>query len=172
MRELRRFFGLLRMMAASEARFNDRRTSEQVRASGFFVFRRNETDAFRNVEFLMMHATKGLWTPPKGHLEPGESDMDAAFRETEEESGLQKTALHVYETLKLELKYPNEFGKPKTVIYWLAELIDRNATIRLSDEHIDSRWCTLDEALALTKYENMQSALRDAFAKLKEHKLV
>lgn len=33
-------------------------------------------------------ATSGLWSPPGGHVEPGERAIDAARREVEEETGI------------------------------------------------------------------------------------
>ena len=35
------------------------------------------------------------WTPPKGHVDPGENVQQTAFRETVEESGLEETDLIV-----------------------------------------------------------------------------
>merc|ERR1712029_1081958 len=42
------------------------------------------------VEYLMMRASYGKrhWTPPKGHVDPGEDLLTTAVRETREESGL------------------------------------------------------------------------------------
>ena len=41
-------------------------------------------------ELLLCHATgTSRWDIPKGRREPGESEIDAAIRETEEESGLR-----------------------------------------------------------------------------------
>ena len=37
---------------------------------------------------LLLHATKGLWLPPGGHVEPNESPVAAAVREVREETGL------------------------------------------------------------------------------------
>ena len=53
-------------------------------------------------------------------------------------------------------------NKPKTVIYWLAEMKDNDTEIKLSSEHQAFRWLTLNEACRLSGYEDMQSALREA----------
>jgi 8-oxo-dGTP diphosphatase len=48
-----------------------------------------------NGRLLLMHRLKqpnlGLWSPPGGKIEPGESPIDSALRELEEETGLQGT---------------------------------------------------------------------------------
>lgn len=53
-------------------------------------------------------------------------------------------------TLEYEVR-----GKLKTVIYWLAELIDPQKPPTLSDEHQDYKWLPKDEAKVLAKYKLM-----------------
>lgn len=93
-------------------------------------------------------------------MEPGETDeMVTALRETREESGLIETDLKIYPESKHILNY-NVRGKPKKVIYWLAQLINQNATVQLSDEHQDYKWLGLEEACGHGKYEDMQNMLK------------
>jgi bis(5'-nucleosidyl)-tetraphosphatase len=81
------------------------------------------------------------WTPPKGHVDPGETEMATAIRETVEESGLKKGDLKIYEDVKRILNYKVK-GKPKVVTYWLAELVNPQAKVKLSEEHQDYKWPT------------------------------
>ena len=53
------------------------------RAAGAVVFRRSE----RGIRLLLLRAYKN-WDFPKGLVEPGESELDAAKREVREETGL------------------------------------------------------------------------------------
>ncbi|CAK9831222.1 Bis(5'-nucleosyl)-tetraphosphatase [asymmetrical] [Anthophora retusa] len=128
-----------------------------TRACGFVIFRRVQGI----VEYLLMQASYGNhhWSPPKGHVDPGESDMTTAQRETKEETGLFPSDLKIIEDAKQELRYDVK-GKPKIVIYWLAELIDNNKPIRLSQEHQAFKWLPLQEACSLAKYEEMQNMLK------------
>lgn len=86
--------------------------------------------------------------------------MTTAWRETREESGLTENDLKVYENCKKILRYQVN-GKPKTVYYWLAELINPNATVKLSDEHQDFKWLGLDEACELAGYKDMTDTLKE-----------
>ncbi len=40
------------------------------------------------LEFLLVNTSRGRWTFPKGHIEPGMSDSAAAAREAHEEAGV------------------------------------------------------------------------------------
>ena len=53
--------------------------------------------------------------------------MTAAVRETEEEAGLSGAQLEVYSKVRAELRY-QAFGKPKSVVYWLARLVNYQVT--------------------------------------------
>ncbi|XP_057324362.1 bis(5'-nucleosyl)-tetraphosphatase [asymmetrical] [Microplitis mediator] len=128
-----------------------------TRACGFVIFRR-----FRGpVEYLLMQASyeHHHWTPPKGHVDPGEDDMQTALRETEEEAGFKQEDLKIFPDAKQELIY-NVKGKPKTVIYWLAELIKETRDVKMSNEHQAFAWLTIEDACKRADYQEMQQALR------------
>ncbi|GLV43433.1 Diadenosine tetraphosphatase [Carabus blaptoides fortunei] len=125
-------------------------------AAGFVIFRRiNNT-----VQYLLLQASYGdhHWTPPKGHVDPGETnEMTTALRETEEEAGLKESDLKIYEDSKKILNYLVK-GRPKTVIYWLAELINPNTQVKLSDEHQDMKWLQFKEACMLVGIERCRNS--------------
>ncbi|XP_044300012.1 bis(5'-nucleosyl)-tetraphosphatase [asymmetrical] isoform X2 [Varanus komodoensis] len=139
-----------------------------LRACGLIIFRRlqeaRSTSALgNNVEYLLLQTSYGThhWTPPKGHVDPGEDDLQTALRETQEEAGLEPSQFTIIDGFKKELNYVVK-GKPKTVIYWLAEMKDHSTEIKLSPEHQAFRWLTLPEACRLSGYEDMQAALKEA----------
>ena len=88
------------------------------------------------------------WTPPKGHIDPGENAMEAALRETWEEAGLSAEMLTVYEALSTQIQYVRR-GRPKVVTYWLARLGAPDQAVTISDEHQAFTWLGRDEARAL-----------------------
>lgn len=100
------------------------------------------------------------WTPPKGHVDPGESDMETAIRETEEEAGLKAHHFHVLEHFRKELYYTVK-GRPKTVVYWLGELVNNETAVTLSEEHKDYKWVGLAEACRLGEHGDLQNLLKE-----------
>lgn len=131
----------------------------ELRAAGLIIFRRrNFTGPF---EYLLLQTSYGRhhWTPPKGHVDPGESDMQTALRETEEESGLKESSLNVMQNVQKILNYQVR-GQPKTVIYWLAEVRSYDAPVRLSSEHQDFKWLPVEAACHLLHRTTAQ-ALRE-----------
>ncbi|XP_078621314.1 bis(5'-nucleosyl)-tetraphosphatase [asymmetrical]-like [Branchiostoma floridae x Branchiostoma japonicum] len=133
-------------------------SSKALRAAGLIIFRR-----VPQIQYLLLQTSYGQhhWTPPKGHVDPGESDLETALRETQEEAGLTTEHLNIVDNFKKVLEYSVR-GRPKTVIYWLAELKNSDTPVVLSDEHQKFEWLWLEEACAYSGYQDMQEALRDA----------
>ena len=98
-----------------------------------------------------------------GHVEKKDStNLEAAIRETEEESGLKSSDYKFIEDSQQTLKYnvpPN--NREKTVVYWLAELTNNDAKIVLSNEHKDFKWVNLQNAFDLIPYPDMRSMLEN-----------
>lgn len=117
---------------------------------------RAQIDVFPSFNFrrLLCH----IWP---GHVDPGEDDLTTALRETQEEAGLGSQHLRVVEDFEQELRYEVR-GRPKEVLYWLAELRDPEVAVTLSDEHQDYRWAPLEEACSLAQHKGLQDALRAA----------
>ncbi|XP_071964400.1 bis(5'-nucleosyl)-tetraphosphatase [asymmetrical]-like [Antedon mediterranea] len=134
-----------------------------IKAGGLIVFRRVQN----SIQYLLLQASYGdnHWTPPKGLLEDGEDFKTAALRETKEEAGFSDDHLSIMQDFERTLKYEVE-GKPKEVVYWLAELKDPNQTVKLSSEHQCYKWVLLDRACVLSKYEDLQETFRLAEAHL------
>ncbi|KYB26853.1 bis(5'-nucleosyl)-tetraphosphatase [asymmetrical] [Tribolium castaneum] len=126
-------------------------------AAGFVIYKK----ACDNILYLLLQTSYGEhhWTPPKGHVDPGETEMVTALRETMEESGLKQEDLKIFDDVKKILNY-NVKGKPKKVIYWLAELTNPKAEVKLSEEHQDFKWLKLDDACTYAKYADLQESLQ------------
>jgi 8-oxo-dGTP pyrophosphatase MutT (NUDIX family) len=87
------------------------------------------------------------WDFPKGKVEAGEEPMDAARRETLEETGLTELHFLGETTYRETLPYANG----KIARYYLAETGNEVVRLPISDalgrpEHHEFRWVTFDEA--------------------------
>ncbi|XP_061720617.1 bis(5'-nucleosyl)-tetraphosphatase [asymmetrical] [Cydia pomonella] len=127
-----------------------------TRAAGLVIFR-NINQA---VQFLLLQTSYGEhhWTPPKGHVDPGESDWITALRETKEEAGLSENELLVYKDISKTLNYQVK-GKPKVVVYWLAKLKNPEQPVTLSDEHQQLKWLPLEQAQEISGFDDMKQLL-------------
>jgi len=112
------------------------------RAAGAVVFRRTA----QGVRFLVLRAYAN-WDFPKGGVEPGESELDAARREVAEETGLVELDFPYGEANRETLPYANG----KVARYYLAETDQAEITLPVSPElgrpeHHEWRWVSYDEA--------------------------
>jgi len=92
---------------------------------------------------------------PKGHIEPGETQEQAALREVHEETGVSARIIEPVgrETYVLA-------GKEISVVYFLMEYI-------AAEESSEGRWlgwCSPEEASALLTFEESRQLLRQAQA--------
>jgi 8-oxo-dGTP diphosphatase len=93
------------------------------------------------------------WTFPKGKLERGESEEEAAVREVHEETGLDVE-------LGRELgcvEYTDPRGRPKTVHYWL--MTPNGGEFTPNREVSELRWLPPDEAPELLSYDRDREIL-------------
>ncbi|MBX3437227.1 MAG: NUDIX domain-containing protein [Planctomycetaceae bacterium] len=94
-------------------------------------------------EFLLMrHADR--WDLPKGHVDPGESEIQCALRELAEETGIQATDIELDPAFRFQLHYqvcePHTGGqwRLKSLIIFLAQL--RHDVEIVLTEHLGYEW--------------------------------
>ncbi|UKJ89591.1 bis-(5'-nucleosyl)-tetraphosphatase [Theileria orientalis] len=138
--------------------------SSIVKAAGIIIY--TVESSLNDIKFLLLRASDKPyhWTPPKGRLDPGESIMDAALRETREESGLSESCYKL-ENDFVETLFYKAHGADKECTYHLARLTDNSCQITLSDEHTEYKWVKLEE---VAQYCDKES-LRDLLIKAHEH---
>ena len=117
-----------------------------VRAAGGIVT--------RDGEVLLVHRPKYEdWTFPKGKLDAGESDEQAAVREVEEETGLRCS-------LGRELpstSYTDSRGRPKIVRYW--QMQAEEGEFEPTDEVDEIAWLGREEAAERLTYAHDRKVL-------------
>jgi 8-oxo-dGTP pyrophosphatase MutT (NUDIX family) len=128
----------------------------EVAAAGGLVTRPRAGDRTKGVEVLVVHRPKyDDWTFPKGKLEAGETDEEAAAREVREETGFDCTLGEEFATVR----YVDGRGRPKRVRYWLMTVAGGFATIP-NAEVDDLLWLAPGDASTLLTYERDQALAR------------
>ncbi len=119
-------------------------------------------------EFLLLHYEAGHWGFPKGNKERGETNLETAIREIQEETGLKNLKFTDFEK-NITYFYKRE-GKPiyKTVTYFLAKSPTKDVTI--SWEHTGFAWLSYEKALEALTYSTTKEVLKAAQSYLDEPK--
>jgi bis(5'-nucleosidyl)-tetraphosphatase len=139
-------------------------------AAGIVLYR--EVDGERRYLLLRSALTRRpIWEFPKGGVERGETDREAAVRELEEETGIGRGAIEVAGGFREEERYVFTQGKGeerslivKRVIYFLARTEAHEVTI--SREAQESRWVTFTEAMRLLRFPGKRFVLERAEERL------
>ncbi|HUZ92475.1 MAG TPA: NUDIX domain-containing protein [Candidatus Paceibacterota bacterium] len=136
-------------------------TKKQV-VAGFVVYRKTSD----GIKFLLLYRRGNYWNFPKGHFEPGESTIDVALRELEEETGIKKIELRIMPNFRAYERFYFKIGNQgiyDTVILFLAET--HKADIRIDPrEHSGFGWFTYHDAMNVIgkKYGDTKKVLKQA----------
>lgn len=106
---------------------------------------------------MLIHRTRhggDEWSLPKGKLDPGESFVEAAVREVEEETGIRARPLRFAGVMQYLVK-----GENKVVCFWEMEALGDGRAFD-NGEVVEIRWVTRDEALKLLSHEQNRELLR------------
>lgn len=113
------------------------------------------------VEFCLITSSAGRWKFPKGYVEEGETFVDAALKEAEEEAGIHGTiigeSLGCYE---IEKK-----GRPCTVIAFLMKVTQCDKKWKESAKR-KRRWVTVDDACQLVSERDIEELLLAATSRI------
>ena len=103
----------------------------------------------------------GHWDFPKGHIDAGETEIQTALRELEEETGMSNA--NVIDGVRDTISYTFSGGQErigKEVIFFLATT--KESKVILRHEHIDYSWLDFDSAFSRLTYDNARQVLRNA----------
>lgn len=114
-------------------------------------------------EVLVVHRPRyDDWSLPKGKLDAGETFLDAAVREVEEETGCTGTI----GTELAPVRYLDHKERDKIVRYWMMRADDSFdvTSFEPNDEVDQLAWMSLDEAKKVLTYEHDVALLDQAGA--------
>ncbi len=132
----------------------------EERAAGLILFRENSG---RREYLLIKNRRGGHWGFPKGHVEPGEDDFQAALREAAEEVRInQMQVIPGFRTV-VRYSFPRENRLvKKEVVLFLARAEEEGEPFR---EEVDEMvWLPYQEALQRITFPEQRNALRQAEA--------
>lgn len=111
------------------------------------------------------HKDERFWNFPKGHQDPGETDLETALRETKEEVGLD---VEITDNHPITMTYLIDKGTTEKIVHlFLARLVNQNAKITLQEEEVEeARWVPFAEVESLLTFERSKIAWQEALSRL------
>ena len=111
---------------------------DKIKSCGFLIIRDDPKQSF----LLMRHPDR--WDLPKGHVDDGESDLECALRELDEETGIRNQDIEIDPKFRFVHEYVVNYKRhgntprPKELIIFLGKLI-KPVEIALT-EHQGFEW--------------------------------
>lgn len=136
------------------------------RSAGAIIYHRRQN----KVKYLLLEYRQKHWDFPRGHVETGESDEQAARREIREETGLTDLIFTPGFKEKISWFYRiKDDQKPRyeEAVYFLAKC--REKAVKLSAEHTAFKWLTFAEAVKQLTFINGRDVLKKAHTFLSEY---
>ena len=133
--------------------------------SGGIVFRLTKDK--KDIQVLLIQDSKGRWTIPKGHIEPGETAKMTARREIEEETGLKNVNILTW-LGKIHFKYrrAEKLVLMTTQIY-LVQAMDAHEMPMGEKWMKGINWFSFTDALDLIEYEDIEKLMLVAKKKIR-----
>ncbi|MBU2496694.1 MAG: NUDIX domain-containing protein [Nanoarchaeota archaeon] len=108
--------------------------------------------------YLLLYSN--YWGFVKGLVEQGEQEEATAEREAQEEAGIKIKIIPGFkDKIKYMFKFEGEFIS-KEAVFFVAQALSKD--VKISHEHNDFKWFSLDEALSIMKHKNQKEMLKKA----------
>lgn len=140
-------------------------TIRGIIAAGGVVYREKDGKEGHPEYLLLRHKRGRYWGLPKGRKERGETDLQTARREIEEETGI--TPKDIGQRLNQVVRYFVKRGKrliPKEIRLFLVKVT--YGDVKLSNEHIAFKWLRIEDALTQVSHANMRDVLLEAHSRI------
>jgi 8-oxo-dGTP pyrophosphatase MutT (NUDIX family) len=134
------------------------------RAAGCVVYRRDEAGALL---VLLIHDKYGMWTLPKGHLEDGESEEQAALREVFEETNITGRLGPLVGRIEYVVRTKKGELRLKQVAFFLLHADGALASPQIDEGIRAAEWHAPAAALGLVGYPQAREVLSRAIEMLR-----
>lgn len=131
-------------------KMNTKFVGHHVSSGGFIFSINNET---KELYVLLIKNNKNEWWIPKGHIEEGESQLETAFREIEEEVGIKKDQLKYIDLSDIyRFSFNDKEGTQNTKEIYMnvfdnIDMCDIKAEENETTDILDVKWFSYEEAL-------------------------
>jgi 8-oxo-dGTP pyrophosphatase MutT (NUDIX family) len=113
--------------------------------------------------YIGHHIKSGLWFPPGGHMDPGETTFQTVKRETQEELGFKITNEKI-DLVNLQLNIINTPGITCKIHYdfWYLIHFDKENDFKYcNEEFYTAGWQKIDKVLEIVKNQNHCTIIKD-----------
>ena len=127
-----------------------------VKSCGFVAYKQIGNEKY----YLIIKSLNGDVGFPKGHMEPGESELETAIRELKEETGID---VNVVQGFRRQIEYELR-RMPDTIkqsVYFLGECVSDNI-VRQEAEVTEACFVSYEDALEALSFEETKNILEDA----------
>jgi 8-oxo-dGTP pyrophosphatase MutT (NUDIX family) len=112
-------------------------------------------------KYLLLHYIAGHWDLAKGKLKAGETNMQAALRELQEETGISKIEIKPDFATSIKYIFEDYAGRliEKTVHFFVGEVKKKDGVILSPREHKGFTWLPFNEAVQKLTYQTARDVL-------------
>lgn len=137
----------------------------QEPTAGGIIFRRNKAN--NEIQFLLIQDSKGRYTVPKGHIEPGEQAKETAAREITEETGLQE--MKVMNWLgKIHFRYRRTDSLVlMTTEIFLVQALGDTDNLKPEEWMTGIKWLSANDSLDKIEYDDIGKLMLIALKKIR-----
>ena len=128
---------------------------EEVSAGGVVLFGNT---------ILLLRKFNGDWVLPKGKVEEGENNQEAALREVSEETGVKADILKYLG----EIHYTFKENWDKTVFWYLMQAKNMDTIPQKEEGFIDAKFIHLDRVVDLARYDDEKEIIKVALQEIKK----
>lgn len=134
--------------------------------AGGIVFRPSKDG--KDIDILLIQDSKGRWTIPKGHIEPGETAKQTAVREIGEEAGLFHIEVLMWlGKIHFQYRRVDKLVLMMTQIY-LVRALDDHETPTKEQWMKNIKWFSFRDAIEAIEYEDIEKLMLVAKNKIRQ----